>query len=368
MAAFDYVPSSLRNRIITDIQLGRVIGGGAHGRILEAKWEGSVVAVKQIHAILEEVNEQEFGILRNKFLMECDRSNRLRHPNIVRFFGIYFPPGASLPNLVMERLHCSINDLLERNPIIHLDIKISILHQIGLGLRYLHTRVPPIIHHDLSSNNILISRGMEAKIADLGTIRLLDPNRNSPMSMAPGTQDFMPPEVLVNDPEIKYGKELDVFSFGCIMLHTFSQQWPTPSQHVVTDPVERKLKARSEIERRAQYLDKVHKVVEDIMVPLIVSCLENFPFDRPTIMKVCDQLETLVVNREQSIPDNLLQAQLMLQDAQSEVERQTSKLLDKDVEMEVLRFEMSKMQVTALHLLPKQVVCVCACVSMYVRV
>ena len=355
MAAFGDVPSSLRSCIITDIQLGRVIGGGAHGRILEAKWEGSVVAVKQIHALLEEVSAQEFAILRSKFLMECDRSNRLRHSNIVRFFGIYFPPGARLPNLVMERLHCSLNDLLKQNPIIHLDIKTSILHQIGLGLRYLHTRVPPIIHRDLSSNNILISKGMEAKIADLSTIRLLDPNRNSPMTIAPGTQDFMPPEVLVNDPEIKYGKELDVFSFGCIMLHTFSQQWPTPSQHVVTDPVERKFIARSEIERRAQYLDKVDKVVEDVMVPLIVSCLENLPFDRPTIMKVCDQLETLLVNREQSIPDNLLQAQLMLQEAQNEVERQTSELHDKDVEMEALRSEMSKVQVTAPNVPPKQV-------------
>ena len=102
MADFDNVPSSLRSSIITDIQLGRVIGGGAHGRILEAKWEGSVVAVKQIHSIFEEVNAQEFEILRNKFLMECDRSNRLRHPNIVRFFGIYFPPGGRIPNLVME--------------------------------------------------------------------------------------------------------------------------------------------------------------------------------------------------------------------------------------------------------------------------
>ena len=355
MAAFDGVPSSLRSCIITDIQLGRVIGGGAHGRILEAKWEGFVVAVKQIHAILEELRAKEFAMLRSKFLMECDRSNRLRHPNIVRFFGIYFPPGARLPNLVMERLHCSLDNLLERNPVIHLDIKTSILHQIGLGLRYLHTRVPPIIHRDLSSNNILISKGMEAKIAGLGTIRLLDPNRNSPMSQAPGTQDFMPPEVLVNDPDIKYGKELDVFSFGCIMLHTFSQQWPTPSQYVVTDPVERKLIARSEIERRAQYLDKVHKVVEDVIVPLIVSCLENLPFDRPTIMEVCDQLETLVVNREQSIPDNLLQAQMMLQEPQSDVERQTSELYDKDVEMEALRCEMSKMQVTAPHVPPKQV-------------
>ena len=53
MAAANNALSSLQN-CITDIQLGRVIGEGAHGRILEAKWEGSVVVVKQIHDILEE--------------------------------------------------------------------------------------------------------------------------------------------------------------------------------------------------------------------------------------------------------------------------------------------------------------------------
>ena len=298
-ADFRDVPSSLKSCIITDIQLGTVIGEGAHGRILDAKWEGSVVAVKQIHPILEEVSVQELAILRHKFLMECDRSNRLRHPNIVRFFGIYFPLEARLPNLVVERLYCSLNDLLERTPVIHLDIKISILHQIGLGIRYLHTRVPPIIHRDLSSKNILISKGMEAKIADLSTIRLLDLNRHSSTrstTVIPATQDFMPPEVFVNDPDIKYGRELDVFSFGCIMLHTFSQQWPTPSQHVVADPVEQSFITQSEIKRRAQYFEKVNKVVEDVMVPLIASCLGNLPFDRPTIMEVCDQLEMLVVN------------------------------------------------------------------------
>ena len=188
---------------------------------------------------------------------------------------------------------------------------------------------------------------MEVKITHLVTNRLL--NRNQ-MSIA---QDFMPPEVIVNDRDIKFGKEVDVFSFGCVMLHTFSQQWPTPSQ--LTDPAEHKLIAQSEIERRAHYLDKIPEVLEDVMVPLIASCLENVPADRPTIMEVCDQLETLVVNREQSIPDNLLQAQLMLQEAQSEVERRTAELCDKDVEMKALRSDMSKMQAVTSHVSFKQV-------------
>ena len=311
MAAFDF-PPSLRNTIITDIEMGRVIDDGAHGRILEAKWEGTIVAVKQIHSIFEEVNVQEFENLKNKFLIEFDCSNRLRHPNIVRFIGIYFSPGARLPDLVMERLHCSLNDLLERNPVIHLDMKMSILHQIGLGIRYLHTRAPPIVHCNLSSKNVLISKSIEAKISGFVANRLVTHNQKSLSNRC----DFLPSEMLMNDAYMKYRKESDVFSFGCVMLHTFSQQWPTPSQHVVADSVEHKLIARSEIERRARYLGKVPKVLEDVMGPLIVGCLEDVPADRPTIMEVCDQLETLVVNREQSIPDNLLQTQLMLQEGE----------------------------------------------------
>ena len=334
MAVCYNVPSSLLSCVITDVQLGRVISQGAYGRILEAKWEGSVVVVKQIQtAIFEKASVQELEGLRTKYLLECDRTIKLRHPNIVRIFGVWFLPGVRIPSVVMEPIHCSLKDLLEQNSIIHLDIKMSILHQIGLGLRYLHTRIPPITHCNLSSKKIMISKGIEAKIAYLSTIQFLE---SIPMDSTSGFQDFMAPEILVNGLDIKYGKELDVFSFGCVMLHTFSQQWPTPSQHVVTDRVECKFIARSEIERRAQYLDKIHKAVKDKVAPLIVRCLKNLPSDRPTIMEVCDQLETLVVNK-QSLPDNLLQAQQLLQEM-------TRQIHSRDVEIETLRSNVTKLQ------------------------
>ena len=60
---------------------------------------------------------------------------------------------------------------------------------------------------------------MEGKIGDLGTARLVDPRRQSRMTQAPGTAHFMPPEALTEDvTNIGYGKELDVFSFGCGLL------------------------------------------------------------------------------------------------------------------------------------------------------
>ena len=229
--------AALRDFVIDNIRIGNQIGRGANGRILEAKWEGTVVAVKEIHPIfMHEVGDLEFQSFKRSFLRECEQSSRLRHPNIVRFFGIYHPPGARVPSLVMERLHCSLTNLLEDTPVVPIGTKIWIIKDVALGLRYLHTRNPPIIHRDLSSNNVVLSKGMEGKIGDLGTARLVDPRRQSRLTKAPGTVDFMPPEALEDVANILYSKELDVFSFGCVMLHTLSHQWPTPSQAVIINP------------------------------------------------------------------------------------------------------------------------------------
>ena len=94
------VPSFLQGFIIDNIQLGKQIGRGANGRVLEAKWEGLTVAVKEIHSIfMSDVSDLEFQAFKKSFLRECEQSSRLLHPNIVRFFGIYHPAGSRVPSL-----------------------------------------------------------------------------------------------------------------------------------------------------------------------------------------------------------------------------------------------------------------------------
>ena len=321
---------------------------------------------------MNEVGDLEFQSFKRSFLRECEQSSRLRHPNIVRFFGIYYPPGARVPSLVMERLHCSLASLLENNPVVPIGTKIWIIKDIALGLRYLHTRNPPIIHRDLSSNNVLLSKGMEGKIGDLGTARLVDPRRQSRMTKAPGTVDFMPPEALEDVTNIHYGKELDVFSFGCVMLHTLSHQWPTPSQAVIINPETGLVTGgRSDVERRSKYFERIDRSRSDVLIPLIESCLSNLPKNRPSIVRVCDQLEGQLVDRERPLSNELtvsaLQQEIQQKDAElqrkdneiqrnySEIQQLITTLHDKDVMLEILRSDMSKLQITTSHSLPKKV-------------
>ena len=334
------VPIALQDCIIDNIRFGEQIGNGANGRILEARWEGVTVAVKEIHSIFMYVSEPEFLSFKRSFMRECEQSSRLRHPNIVRFFGIYYPPiNARVPSLVMERLHCSLTKLLEENPDITIGRKLSIICDVARGLRYLHARAPPIIHRDLSSNNVLISKRMEGKIGDLGTARLVDTSKQSQMTKAPGTVVFMPPEALEDSLVIRYGKELDVFSFGCVTLHTLSHQWPTPLPAVVTDSETGVVKGgRSEVERRSNYFDRIDRSIAGVLTPLIECCLNNLPKKRTSIMRVCDQLEYLVDKECVPIDDLTVSA------LQEEIQKKENEIQRKDAEIQRRNIEIQEFQ------------------------
>ena len=82
------------------------------------------------------------------------------------------------------------------------EINYSILEDVAVGLQYLHDRQDPIIHRDLSANNVLLTGDMRAKISDLGVAKILNTNpiRMSTMTKTPGTQCYMPPEAMVHKP------------------------------------------------------------------------------------------------------------------------------------------------------------------------
>ena len=290
--------SSLQDCLIQDIQLKEVIHHGTYNNIVQAKWEGLVVAVKQFHNICKDECK----------IAEYERIHHLSHANIVRVFGIYFPTEAKLPSLVMERLECSLYDLLEQNLSTPIETKISYLHQIGLGLRYLHSRVPPIIHGRLSSKKVLISKGMEAKIIYVGAIVKAVAHKSIMQSFE---TNFMAPETLEMAATIdrKCGKSTDIFSFGCITLHTFSSS--KPSYCVVNKFITRVLPTSELLKRNIQHLDKA---VEDIILPQIVSCLKHNPSERPSINKVCDHLEILL-NDKKHLSNDSLQAQSLIKEA-----------------------------------------------------
>ena len=295
LSSTSYKSKDLSHLILHGVKVtGEELGRGAFGRVFEVDHGGTRCAAKEIHELLLQYSQGEaLEKLKDDFVTECSVWSTLRHPNVVLFLGIYYPLGdeSGLPVMVMEKMQESIRSLVEKYEDIPFLVKLSILHDVCLGLRYLHGLSPAIIHRDLSTNNILVTPRLEAKITDLGQAKLLKMESFSTMSMAPGTVIFMPPEALENRPI--YGPQLDIFSLGAVTLHLVTQVWPSPSALVRFDEETGRREMVPEVTRRREHIDKMSGAAADL-VPLVVSCLEDNPNKRPQLKEVTDTIATLI--------------------------------------------------------------------------
>ena len=286
------------------VSLKDTLGRGSYGSVFTVKYNGNICAAKKIHSILidQDVAPADSQAIKNDFIQECLCCSSIRHRNIVKFLGVYYDPSdnSSLPVMVMELMHTSLRIFVENNKsFITFGRKATILHDVSLGLSYLHNRKPPILHRDLSPNNVMLTSQLVAKIGDLGVAKVVRANswqtRNKlKLTRAvPGTQDFMPPEVMEVDS--LYGTPIDVFSFGGIALYVFSEEWPTPSAFKQKDPNSKKMMMLTEAERRKQYLDKMTGKAAELR-KMVEKCLDDDPDERPPIQEVSTIMEPLRVS------------------------------------------------------------------------
>ena len=203
----------------------------------------------------------------------------------------------------MEFLPTNLTSCIEQYGILPKEISYSILYDVALGLCYLHSQTPPIIHRDLSANNILLTPNMTAKISDLGVARILNltPLQVSRMTGTPGTPAYMPPEVMVANP--KYDTSVDEFSYGILMIHKFSGRWPEPQvgpNHTEPDgtmiPV-------SEAERREIFLSAIGN--DHPLMDLILKCIHNHPKSRAHASEVAERLAEIVLQFPTSFTNQL---------------------------------------------------------------
>ena len=270
---------------------GKELGRGSYGRVFTVRYGGLRYAAKEIHPILYElgVGPKEQQKIKESFYRECYYCSKLRHPNIVQFIGVYYPSDAPvrsirLPIMVMELMDYSLTSFIEKKvTAVDMTVKHSILLDVAHGLNYLHGQNPPILHRDLSPNNIMMmsshdSQHAVAKIGDLGVAKVISrADTKSKLTSVPGTADFMPPEAIHDNPV--YDTSLDVFSFGGIILYVITEEWPTPKAPTEFDNVTRSTIGFSEAERRQHYLDKMTGKVKS----LVERCLDNDRSMRPTM-------------------------------------------------------------------------------------
>ena len=278
----------------------RELGHGSYATVQELEYMGLKCAGKKIHDLLLSQGDASYTLRR--FEEECRLLSQARHPNIVQFLGVHFQRGVRVPILVMEYLPTNLTSCIEQYGILLKEIGYSILHDVALGLYYLHSQTPPIIHRDLSSNNVLLTANMTAKISDLGMARILNltPLQVSRMTQTPGTPAYMPPEVMVANP--KYDTSVDEFSYGILMIHMFSGRWPEPQVGPVRVESGRMIPV-SEAERREVFLRAIGN--EHPLTDLILRLMNNDPQVRAHASEIVERLAAMVLQFPASFANRL---------------------------------------------------------------
>ena len=277
-------PYKLTGVTVTDRELGH----GSYATVLQLDYMGLKCAGKKIHELLLRQGDTSYTV--RKFEEECHLLSQMRHPNIVQFLGVLSQEGVSAPILVMEFLPTNLTSCIDQYGILPKEISYSILHDVALGLCYLHRQTPPIIHRDLSSNNVLLTANMTAKISDLGVARILNltPLQVSHMTQAPGNPAYMPPEVMIANP--KYDTSVDQFSYGIMMIHMFSGRWPEPQ--VGPNRLEGdQLIPVTEAERREVFLQVIGN--DHPLMDLILKCINNDPRHRAHASEIVERLSAM---------------------------------------------------------------------------
>ncbi|KAH7847966.1 hypothetical protein Vadar_032185 [Vaccinium darrowii] len=268
-----------------DFDMRYCIGTGGYGSVYRAQLpSGKVVALKKLHRL-----EAEDPAFDQCFRNEVQMLTNVRHKNIVRLYGFCLHNRCMfLVYEYMEKgsLFCALRFDAEASEI-GWTKRVNIVKATAHALSYLHHDCnPPIVHRDISSNNILLNSQLEAFVADFGTARLLNPDSSNRTVIA-GTYGYIAPELAYT---MVMTEKCDVYSFGVVALETIMGKHP------------------GDILSSLRSLPREHRMITDILDPrlppptnpivagnivlvakMAFACLCPEPRSRPTMLRLSQE-------------------------------------------------------------------------------
>lgn len=193
--------------------MGKEIGKGGMGVVLEGQWRGIHVAVKKV---LDAKVLKEATMFEN-FLKEINLMSKLKHPNVLLLLGASLDDGIMYVTEYMTK--GNLMDVLTKEPTISWSVKLNIAIEGAKGIAYLHNLNPPILHHDVKSLNLLLDQHYHVKIADFGMSTI----KSEDSGQMIGSLAWASPEVVSGEP---YTEKSDVFSYGRVLWELVSHKVP----------------------------------------------------------------------------------------------------------------------------------------------
>ncbi|KAM0831489.1 hypothetical protein ACQ4PT_065503 [Festuca glaucescens] len=274
-----------------------VIGNGGNGTVCKGTLKDSrTVAIKKCK-LIDERQKKEFG-------KEMLILSQINHRNIVKLYGCCLE--VEVPMLVYEFIpNGTLYQLIHGGDRHHhqgsrvsFATRLKIAHESAEALAYLHSwALPPIIHGDVKSPNILIDDNYTVKVSDFGASTLAPTDEAQFVTFVQGTCGYLDPEYMQTS---KLTDRSDVYSFGVVLLELLTGRKALNLQ--ATEGEVKNLSSHFLLAASARRLDEivdVQIVNEESIEPieqvagLAKQCLEMNSEKRPSMREVAEELGRL---------------------------------------------------------------------------
>ncbi|KAJ8752853.1 hypothetical protein K2173_008588 [Erythroxylum novogranatense] len=251
---------------------GRLLGRGTFGHVFVGfnSENGEMCAMKEVTLFSDDAKSKESA---KQLMQEISLLSRLRHPNIVQYYGtetvgdklyIYleYVSGGSIYKLLQD--YGQLGELAIR----------SYTQQILSGLAYLHSK--STVHRDIKGANILVdSNGRVIKLADFGMAKHIT-GQSCHLSFK-GSPYWMAPEVIKNSNGCNLA--VDIWSLGCTVLEMATTKPPWSQYEGVA--------AMFKI-GNSKDLPVIPDHLSDEGKDFVRKCLQRNPLHRPTASELLD--------------------------------------------------------------------------------
>ncbi|XP_064966064.1 calcium/calmodulin-regulated receptor-like kinase 1 isoform X2 [Musa acuminata AAA Group] len=297
-----------------------LIGQGAFGPVYKAQMPtGETVAVKVL-ATNSKQGEKEFQT-------EVLLLGRLHHRNLVNLVGYCAEKGQHILIYVyMTNGSLASHLYSEKHEALRWDLRVNIALDVARGLEYLHDgvrehigffsemmnrfmllfyfvkltdnlwslilqAVPPVVHRDIKSANILLDHSMRARVADFGLSR--EEMVSHQASNIRGTLGYLDPEYVSSR---SFTKKSDVYSFGVLLFELIAARNPQQGLMEYVELAAINAEGRVGWEEIADpRLDGVFDVSElNDVAALAYKCINRLSKKRPSMRVVVQALSQIL--------------------------------------------------------------------------
>ncbi|XP_054548858.1 receptor-interacting serine/threonine-protein kinase 3 [Talpa occidentalis] len=211
---------------VEELENPTFIGKGGFGAVFQAQHKswGMEVAVKIVNSKAISREAKAMVNLRNQYVLQL--------LGVTEKLEWDYLSGPALVTPFME--NGSLAGLLQPHCPRPWALLCRLLRELVLGMCYLHSQNPVLLHEDLKPSNVLLDSELHAKVADFGLSTFMGRSQSEAESgESGGTPAYMAPELLA-DVHRQATEASDVYSFGILMWAVLAGREPENCQSKTT--------------------------------------------------------------------------------------------------------------------------------------